>query len=84
VEHSEELEGALDYLMNIEGGRGIFQASASVLDKKEHLYREEREVVLYVFWIILQCVGMSLSERIVCGKFVHISVRSYVHTAVRL
>ena len=79
VEHSEELEGAFDYLMSIEGEGGIFQASTFVLDKKERLYRKEREVdimeksqqegVLYVFWIILQYIGMSLSEP-------HTSIRS--------
>ena len=64
VEHSEELEGALNYLMSIEGEAGVFQASTLVLDKKKRWYREEREAdiieesqqerVLYVFWIILQ------------------------------
>jgi len=61
VEHSEELEGAFDYLMSIEEEGGIFQASTFLLDKKERLYREERELdiieesqeerVLYVIWI---------------------------------
>jgi len=64
VEHSEELEGALDYLMGIEGEAGVFQASTLVLDKKKRWYREKREVdiieesqeerALYVFWIILR------------------------------
>ena len=59
VEHSEELKGAFDYLMNIEEEGGIFQASTSLSDKKERLYQEERVVdiieesqqegVLYVF-----------------------------------
>ena len=57
VEHSEKLEEAMDYLLNLEGEKGIFQTSM-VLAKEEDQNWEEREVefmnmpqegALYVF-----------------------------------
>ena len=41
VEHHEELEGAMDYLLNLEGGGGIFQVSES---GEGHQYQEERRM----------------------------------------
>ena len=59
VEHSEKLEKAMDYLLNLEGENGIFQTSA--LAKEEDQNWEEREVefmnmpqqegALYVFYL---------------------------------
>jgi len=44
VEHSEKLEEAMDYLLNLEGEKGIFQTSTMVLAKEEDQNWEEREV----------------------------------------
>jgi len=43
VEHSEKLEEAMDYLLNLGGEGGMFQASTSVLVDEKHQYREQRE-----------------------------------------
>jgi len=43
VEHSEELEGALDYLLSLGGEGGIFPTLTSVLAEEEKQYWEERE-----------------------------------------
>ena len=44
VEHSEELEEAMDYLLSLEGEGGVFQSSASMLTEEKHRYQEEREI----------------------------------------
>lgn len=41
VEHHEGLEEAMDYLLNLEEGGEIFQATTSVLAVERHQYREE-------------------------------------------
>jgi len=44
VEHSERLDEALDYLLNLGEEGGMFQASTLVLAEEKHQYREEREI----------------------------------------
>ena len=44
VEHSEELEEAMVYLLSLEGEGGVFQSSASMLTEEKHRYQEEREI----------------------------------------
>lgn len=44
VEHCQKLDGALDYLLSLEGKGEVFQTSTSVLTEEEQQYSEEREV----------------------------------------
>jgi len=44
VEHSEKLEEAMDYLLNLGGEGGMFQASTSVFAEEKHQYQEERGI----------------------------------------
>ena len=41
MEHHEEVEGAMDYLLNLGGGGEIFQVSES---DEGHQYQEERRM----------------------------------------
>ena len=69
VEHSEKLEEAMDYLLNLGGEGGMFQASTLLLAEEKHQYREEREIEFmeesqqeraqYVFY--LSCPSSSLT-----------------------
>lgn len=77
VEHSEELKEAMDYLLSLEGKKGIVQSSISMLAKEEHQYWEEREIEfveesqqerpLYVFHLYsyLTRTGISIWTRLI-------------------
>jgi len=77
VEHSEELKEAMDYLLSLEGKKGIVQSSISMLTKEEHQYWEERKIEfveesqqerpLYVFHLYsyLTRTGISIWTRLI-------------------